>query len=43
MPIMFQNLWDNKEFKKIIKQDLDRKTAAVAQIREMEKRGELDL
>ncbi len=39
--IMFENLWDNEEFKEIIKEDIDKKAAAVAQIRELEKRGEL--
>ncbi|MCK5467240.1 MAG: tetratricopeptide repeat protein, partial [Cyclobacteriaceae bacterium] len=41
--IMFENLWDNEEFKAIVKRDQDEKAAIRVQLREMEERGELDL
>jgi tetratricopeptide (TPR) repeat protein len=41
--IMFENLWYNEEFQAIVRRDQQEKTAIRAQIREMEKRGELDL
>ena len=41
--IMFEKLWDNEEFKAIVKRDQDEKVAIRAQLSEMEERGELDL
>ena len=41
--IMFENLWDNEEFKAIVKHDQEEKAALRAQVREMEERGELNL
>ena len=40
---MFENLWDDPEFKAIVKQAQEEKAAIRAQIIEMEERGELDL
>jgi hypothetical protein len=40
---MFENLWDDPEFKAIIKKAQDEKAAIREQIREMEYRGEIDL
>ena len=39
----FESLWDDPEFKSIMKQAQDEKAALRAQVREMEERGELDL
>jgi len=39
----FENLWDDPEFKAIVKRAQDEKAAIRAQIREMEERGEIDL
>jgi len=39
----FERLWDDPEFKSIMKQAQDEKDALRAQVREMEERGELDL
>jgi len=41
--IMFENLWDNEEFKIFVKEIQDEKAAIRAQVREAEERGELDL
>ena len=39
---LFENLWDDPEFKVIIQRELDEKAAIRMRIREMEKRGEFD-
>jgi hypothetical protein len=39
----FEILWDNPEYKAIVKRVQDEKAAIRAQIREAEERGELDL
>ena len=41
--LAYENLWDDPEFKAIVKRALDEKAALKAQLREMEERGELDL
>jgi len=39
----FENLWDDPEFKAIVKRAQDEKAAIRVQVREMEERGELDI
>ncbi|MCK5372379.1 MAG: hypothetical protein KAQ62_27645 [Cyclobacteriaceae bacterium] len=39
----FESLWEDPEFKAIVKKAQDEKAAIKSQIREMEERGELDL
>jgi len=41
--IMFENLWDNEEFQTIVRRDQEEKETVIAQLREMEEQGELDL
>ena len=38
-----ENLWDDPEFKAIVKRAQDKKAAIRAQVREMEEQGEIDL
>jgi tetratricopeptide (TPR) repeat protein len=40
---IFENLWEDPEFKTIVKQAQDKKTAIRTLLREMEERGEIDL
>jgi TolB-like protein/Tfp pilus assembly protein PilF len=40
---IFENLWDDPEFKAIVKRAQDEKADIRAQVKEMEERGELDL
>jgi tetratricopeptide (TPR) repeat protein len=40
---IFENLWDDPEFKAIVKQAQDKKAAIRAQMQEMIERGEIDL
>ena len=41
--ILFKNLWENEEFNDIIKRDQEEKATASAELRIMEKRGDLDI
>ena len=40
--IMFENLWENDVFRKIIAQDEEEKATAVAELKELEQSGELE-
>jgi len=41
--ILFKNLWENEEFKEIIRNDQEEKEAVRIKLREMEKQGDLDM